>query len=217
MRPGGVGLPTCGRRRVAGLRREEGAVPAGMNSDYYARLEQGREQNPSPQISDAISDALRMDHQARDHLYRLADTLPDGHRTHLRETVSPMLNQLPSGYANTPAFVLNPALDFLAANSLADALFSPFERVDNLARMTFLDPAGRSFYAQVGSLSLTYISFDVLGAPGQQVVIYHAEPASPSSRALLLLGSLDATRRRDEAYGPPCGTRGAASPGQAVT
>ncbi|MEU5187517.1 helix-turn-helix transcriptional regulator [Streptomyces klenkii] len=266
LRPGDAGLPSYGRRRVAGLRREEVAVLAGMNSDYYARLEQGREQNPSPQILDAISDALRMDQQARDHLYRLADTLPDGHRTQPRETVSPMLNQLLSGYANTPAFVLNPALDFLAANSLADALFSPFERADNLARMTFLDPAGRSFYAQwhraaeavvsslrqatglqphyprlhdlvssltetseefatlwhshtvygkahgakelihpeVGTLSLTYHSFDVRGAHGQQVVIYHAEPASPSAEALSLLGSLNATRRQEKACIPPC-------------
>jgi hypothetical protein len=35
---------------VAGLRREEVAVLAGMNGDYSARLEQGRERGPSPQI-----------------------------------------------------------------------------------------------------------------------------------------------------------------------
>ncbi|MFF0066558.1 helix-turn-helix transcriptional regulator [Streptomyces sp. NPDC005279] len=259
LRPGDVGLASYGRRRVAGLRREEVAVLAGMNTDYYARLEQGREHSPSPQILDAISGALRMDREARDHLYRLAETLPDGHRTQPRETVSPMLSQLLDGYTNTPAFVLNPALDLLAANGLADALFSPFGKAENLARMTFLDPAGRSFYAQwhraaeavvsslrqatgcephyprlhqlvsvltesseefamlwsshtvygkthaakelihpeVGTLSLTYQSFDVRGAPGQQVVIYHAEPGSPSSQALSLLGSLNATRRRE--------------------
>ncbi|MEU1672227.1 helix-turn-helix transcriptional regulator [Streptomyces roseifaciens] len=257
LRPGDVGLPSYGRRRVAGLRREEVAVLAGMNTDYYARLEQGREQSPSPQILDAISGALHMDPEARDHLYRLAGTLPDGHRAQPRETVSPVLSQLLSGYTNTPAIVLNPALDLLAANDLAEALFSPFGKADNLARMTFLDPAGRSFYAQwhqaaeavvsslrratglephyprlhdlvraltgtseefaglwhshtvygkthgakelvhpeVGRLSLAYHSFDVRGAPGQQVVIYHAEPGSPSSQALCLLGSLNATRR----------------------
>ncbi|WP_030720858.1 helix-turn-helix transcriptional regulator [Streptomyces sp. NRRL F-2580] len=255
LQPDDVGLASYGPRRVAGLRREEVAVLAGMNSDYYARLEQGREQSPSPQILEAISTALRMDHEARDHLFRLAGTLPDGQHTRPRETVSPVLRQLLDGYANTPAFVLNPALDLLAANSLADALFSPFEKADNLARMTFLDPAGRVFYAQwrraaeavvaalrqstglvphyprlrelvrlltgtseefaalwsahtvygktldakalvhpdVGALSLTYQSFDVRGAPGQQVVIYHAEPGSPSSHALSLLGSLNAT------------------------
>ncbi|MEW1724224.1 helix-turn-helix transcriptional regulator [Streptomyces sp. NPDC093109] len=259
LRPGDVGLASYGRRRVAGLRREEVAVLAGMNSDYYARLEQGRERGPSPQILDAISDALRLDRAARDHLYRLADTLPDGHRPQPRETVGPMLRQLLDGYPNTPAFVLNPALDLLAANSLADALFTPFAAADNLARMTFLDPAGRTFYPQwhrvaeavvaelrratglvpdyprlndlvsalsaasdefaalwsahsvcgkthdakelvhpeVGPLSLTYQTFDVRGAPGQQVVIYHAEPGSTGSHALTLLGTLHATRRGD--------------------
>lgn len=258
LRPTDVGLASYGRRRVTGLRREEVAVLAGMNTDYYARLEQGREHSPSPQILDAISGALRMDHEAYEHLYRLADTVPAGHRTQPRQTVGPTLIQLLDGYTNTPAFVLNPALDLLAANSLADALFSPFAAADNLARMTFLDPAGRGFYPQwqqvaeavvaslrqatglephyprlyelvgeltgmseefaalwsshtvygktrdakelvhpdVGPLSLTYESFDVRGAPGQQAVIYHAEPGSPSAQALALLGSLDATRRR---------------------
>ncbi|MEV5484761.1 MULTISPECIES: helix-turn-helix transcriptional regulator [Streptomyces] len=145
--PGDVGLTSYGRRRVAGLRREEVAVLAGMNADYYARLEQGRESSPSPQVLDAISGALRMDEETRDHLYRLADTMPAGFRAHPQETVGPMLRQLLDGFPHTPAFVLNPALDLLAANPLADALFSPFDHADNLARMIFLDPAGRRFYA----------------------------------------------------------------------
>ena len=259
LRPGDVGLASFGRRRVAGLRREEVAVLAGMNTDYYARLEQGRERSPSPQILEAISGALCMDDEARDHLYRLADTVRDGYRAQPRETVSAALRQLLDGYAHTPAFVLNPGMDLLAMNALAGALFSPFEQADNLARMTFLDPVGRGFYTRwnqvaeavvaelrraagldpdyprlhelvrtltdasepfaalwsshvvygktydakdlvhpkVGPLSLTYHSFDVRGAHGQQVVIYHAEPGSRSAQALTLLGTLDATRRRE--------------------
>ncbi|MFD5746705.1 helix-turn-helix domain-containing protein [Streptomyces sp. NPDC127033] len=256
LHPDDVGLASYGRRRVPGLRREEVAVLAGMNSDYYARLEQGRERGPSPQILDAISGALRLDDGAREHLYRLAETAPD-RRPAPAEHTDADLRRLLDGYAHTPAFVLNPALDFLTANSLAEALFSPFERVDNLARMIFLDPAGRSFHArwhraaesavaalreasglaphyprlrdlvrrltaasdefaalwsshtvqgksrdrkelvhpQVGPLSLAYQTFDVRGAPGQQLVIYHAEPGSPAAHALALLGTLDATRR----------------------
>ncbi|MFJ9080393.1 helix-turn-helix transcriptional regulator [Streptomyces sp. NPDC102278] len=259
LRPGDVGLASHGRRRVAGLRREEVAVLAGMNTDYYARLEQGRERSPSAQILEVIGDALCMDVEAREHLYRLAGAVPDGHRAPPRETAAVMLRQLLDGFTGTPAFVLNPATDFLAANALADALFSPFREVDNLARMIFLDPAARAFFThwdraaeavvaglrqatgvdpryprlpelvgflgeaseefaalwsshtvygksrdakdlvhpEVGPLSLTYHAFDVRGAVGQQVVIYHAEPESPSAQALSLLGSLGATRRRE--------------------
>lgn len=260
LRPDDVGLVSYGRRRVAGLRREEVAVLAGMNGDYYARLEQGRERGPSPQVLDAIGDALRLDEAAREHLFRLAGAAPDGGRRGARrptESIGAPLRQLLDGYTGTPAFVLNPATDVLVANALAEALFSPFTRRDNLARMIFLDPVARSFFVRwdlaaeavvsglrhatgldphhprlsalvrelaaagseftelwgahgvrgktrdtkeldhpdVGPLSLAFESFAVLGAPGQQLVIYHAEPGSPSARGLALLGSLHATRR----------------------
>lgn len=91
-----------------------------------------------------------MDDEAREHLYRLAGTAPDGERPQPRETVTPALRQLLDGYPNAAAFVLNPATDFLAANALADALFSAFGTRDNMARMTFLDPAARTFFTQWG-------------------------------------------------------------------
>lgn len=258
LRPEDVGMASYGLRRVAGLRREEVAVLAGVNADYYARLEQGRERHPSAQVLDALSRALHLDADARAHVHRLAGIAPDDRRATRRDAVNPALRQLMDGYAHTPAFVLSGALDILATNALADALYSPFDPADNLARMTFLDPAGRGFYAHwdwiaqatvanlreatgldpdnprlrtlidtltehsaafsalwqahtvrgktrdakqldhpdVGPLTLTYQAFDVRDAPGQQLVIYHAEPGSPSAEALSLLGTIDATKRR---------------------
>ncbi|MGP3969174.1 helix-turn-helix domain-containing protein [Streptomyces sp. 6N223] len=52
-------------------------------------------------------------------------------------------------------------------------------------------------HRDVGPLTLTMQTFDVRSAPGQELVVYHAEPASPSSEALALLGSLAATSRRE--------------------
>ncbi|WP_275294891.1 helix-turn-helix transcriptional regulator [Amycolatopsis sp. La24] len=237
-----------GRRKVAGLRREEVAVLAGVNVDYYARLEQGRETRPSPQVLDALSRALDLDPDAREHLYRLAGATPSDLLSPAPQTVSPELRQLMDSYPHAPAFVLNRVLDILAANTLADALFSPFTAADNLARMTFLDQAGPQFFARwewtaqatvanlraaagdpalprlvaelsegssrfrtlwethqvrgktrepkqlvhpaVGPLTLTYQAFDVRGAAGQQLIVYQAEPGSPSAEALSLLRSV---------------------------
>ncbi|MBD2896575.1 hypothetical protein amrb99_55250 [Actinomadura sp. RB99] len=252
-------MASYGARRVAGLRREEVAVLAGVNADYYTRLEQGRERNPSPQVLDALGRALHLDADARAHLFRLAGTAPElPPSARPAEQVSPALRQLMDGYPAAPAFVMNRTLDVLAANALADALYAPFEPADNLARMTFLDPAGRTFYTDwdraaqaavanlrqaagfdpddprlrelvgaltehsadftrlwnshtvrgktrdaknflhpdVGALTLTYQAFDVRDAPGQQLVIYHAEPGSPSAQSLELLGTVHATRRQ---------------------
>jgi hypothetical protein len=47
----------------------------------------------------------------------------------------------------------------------------------------------------VGELTLSYESLTANSAPGQQLVVYQAEPGSPSEEALGLLGSLAATDR----------------------
>jgi transcriptional regulator with XRE-family HTH domain len=145
--PTDIGMPVTGRRRVAGLRREEVAVLAGVNSDYYARLEQGRERNPSPQVLDALATVLRLDADGHAHLHRLADVAPTRRPVPASVLVHPALRRLLDGYPATPAFVLDRTLDLLASNAVADALFSPFAAADNLARMVFADPAGRTFYA----------------------------------------------------------------------
>ncbi|MCZ4514635.1 helix-turn-helix transcriptional regulator, partial [Streptomyces sp. ActVer] len=57
VRPQDVGLEPGPRRRVAGLRREELALLAGVSSDYYQRMEQGRDVHPSEQVLDALARA----------------------------------------------------------------------------------------------------------------------------------------------------------------
>ncbi|MGW5331282.1 helix-turn-helix transcriptional regulator [Streptomyces bauhiniae] len=147
LKPQDVGLPEHGRRRVPGLRREEVAMLAGVSSDYYMRLEQGRETSPSPQMIDALAAALRLDTEAHDHLRRLTRapqerrSVPAG-----PDGISRRLPPLIDSWPDTPAFILGPALDVLACNALAAALHSGFQRFDNLARMVFLDRAGRTFY-----------------------------------------------------------------------
>ncbi|WP_395297797.1 helix-turn-helix domain-containing protein [Kitasatospora hibisci] len=143
--PGLAGITSAGHRRVSGLRREEVALLAGVSTDYYTRLEQGRERNPSRQLLHAVARALQLDEDALAHLLHL--TAPPGPRRRRRgpEQVSPALRQLLGSLA-TPGLVLGRSLDVLALNPCARALYAPFARTDNLLRMTFLDPAARSFH-----------------------------------------------------------------------
>ncbi|MGC1566557.1 MAG: helix-turn-helix domain-containing protein, partial [Trebonia sp.] len=71
--PEQAGLPAYGgNRRVAGLRREEVALLAGVSIDYYVRLERGRAPGASESVLDGIARALHLDEAERAHLFDLA-------------------------------------------------------------------------------------------------------------------------------------------------
>jgi len=144
--PAAVGLPADDGRRVPGLRREEVALLAGVSTDYYIRLEQGRERHPSQQVLEALARALRLDEDAARHLFRIGLPTPGTTEPIITEVAAP-LRQLLDQMHGVPAFVVGPGQDILAANALAEALYRGFARFDNLLRMIFLDPHAREFYA----------------------------------------------------------------------
>ena len=125
--PESVGLAAAGSyRRVAGLRREEVARLAGVSTDYYTRLEQGRHTTPSPEVLDAIAAALQLDATARQHLSDLARAHRRGPRAPQRQRVRPGLLRLLETLDDHAAFVLGLRTDVLAANRLARALLTDF-------------------------------------------------------------------------------------------
>jgi hypothetical protein len=245
-------------RRVAGLRREEVAVLAGVSVDCYTRLEQGRERSPSPQLVAAIARGLRLSSEASAHLHRLsglggqiADEPPVTH-------VHDALLQLLGGFPRAAAYVLGPAFDILATNPVADALLAPFGSERNMLRILFGHPEARAVFAEwpevtrasvhalrlnagrfpdnpriktlvrelsvypdfvglweqqevqgltrafkvfhhprAGRVELTYQTFDVADAPGQQLLVGTPTPGSASEAALAsLLGDGKATEPR---------------------
>ena len=94
--PEQVGLPSAGRRRTPGLRREEVASVAGVGVTWYTWLEQGRDINPSPQVLEAIARCLLLDPHERTHLYRLAGSPDPDHddaSAVLPPTVGPLLDR----------------------------------------------------------------------------------------------------------------------------
>ncbi|MFB8004989.1 helix-turn-helix transcriptional regulator [Nocardia sp. NPDC056000] len=145
--PAQVGMPTTGPRRVAGLRREEVAVLSGVSADYYTRLEQGRETNPSAQVVDALARTLCLDSDAHWHLFRLAGLLPRPETTAAPDEVDPELRRLMDAFPTAVAYIVNRRLDILAANALADALLEPLADTRNMVYSLFHDPAARTLFA----------------------------------------------------------------------
>jgi transcriptional regulator with XRE-family HTH domain len=168
-----AGLPRYGgRRRVAGLRRDEVAQLAGISIEYYTRLERGNIRGVSDEVLDRIARALHLDDVERAHLIdlvRMANASPVVYRRPARQQVRPSVRRLLDSMTDTAAFLRNGRLDILAANPLGYALYSPIfdspasgdlRRPANLARFIFLDDQSAQFYrdwdgiahAAVGSL-----------------------------------------------------------------
>ncbi|WP_329133682.1 helix-turn-helix transcriptional regulator [Streptomyces sp. NBC_01476] len=128
LRPQDVGLEPGPRRRVAGLRREELALLAGVSSDYYQRMEQGRDVRPSEQVLDALARALNFTAEEHRHLHSLAAAARTPARRPRRyepEEVPPttlrLLRTMPG-----PALVVGRFLDVLAWSPLAGVLLGDF-------------------------------------------------------------------------------------------
>jgi transcriptional regulator with XRE-family HTH domain len=152
--PEQAGLPSFGGiRRVAGLRRAEVALLAGVSPDYYTRLERGNLTGVSDSVLDAIARALQLDDAERSHLHDLARAANTSARTRRRpakQQIRPGVKSLLDAMTDAPAFVRNGRLDILAANQLGEALYAPaFDSPDrpvNLARFCFLDPRADDLY-----------------------------------------------------------------------
>ena len=142
--PERAGIPAGPNRRVAGLRREEVAMLAGISADYYLRLERGRDRHPSAQVLDALARVLHLDEVERQYLLELTTPSRRPRPRRRPERVPERLHHLLAA-VDVPAFVEGRVFDVLAANPLALA-FSPRLRPGlNRMRSLLLDPEEREF------------------------------------------------------------------------
>ncbi|GAB4080371.1 helix-turn-helix domain-containing protein [Modestobacter muralis] len=151
--PARAGLPADGRvRRVPGLRREEVSLLAGVSTDWYTRLEQGRRITPSDGVLDAVARALDLDAAGRAHLGHLVGA-PGGRGARgaaPAQRTRPGLRQLMDSLDGQPALLLGRRTDVLAGNRMAAALFTDFDRLParerNYARWVFDTDEARALF-----------------------------------------------------------------------
>jgi transcriptional regulator with XRE-family HTH domain len=140
-----------GGRRVPGLRREEIARLADVSTDYYTRLEQGRNIHPSRAVLDSVARALRLDPGEQAHMFDLLENCAKSQHSPVPvQGVRPALRQLLDAVGNVPALVLGRRTEVLAGNRLAFLLLADFPAMPaaerNLTRWIILDPAARELF-----------------------------------------------------------------------
>jgi transcriptional regulator with XRE-family HTH domain len=150
--PERAGLPSYGKRRVPGLRREEVASLAGVSVEYYKRLERGNASGVSDSVLEALAGALHLDEAEGAYLFdlaRAAGPIAPRRRRRSQAGLRPMVQRILDSMA-APAIARNSHVDYLGANSLGRALYAPLfasrEQPPNSARFTFLDPAAVDVY-----------------------------------------------------------------------
>ncbi|MFW6694782.1 helix-turn-helix domain-containing protein [Streptomyces sp. MAR4 CNX-425] len=173
IQPESLGLQEHGRRRSPGLRRLDLASRAGISVEYLARIEQGRDRNPSPAVINSLADALCLNPSERNHLRYLAKLAADECSVrirpvppprHVRPSVMRTLRLLEHGVA----VVTNRLGDILAHTAGYRSITSGTGLLDdaepNLNRYLFTDPRARTFFADWDDIA-DELTFDLWQAP----------------------------------------------------
>lgn len=147
-RPEQVELVAGPDRQVPGLRRDEVAMLAGISTDYYVRLEQGRERHPSRQVVNGLALALTLDGPGTRYVNDLAEAdRLSVHPGAVSTTRLSALTDLVDSWDNsTPALIVDRWLDVVVSNHLGAALHDGLDHFGNYARMVFLAPGARRFF-----------------------------------------------------------------------
>lgn len=151
LQPDQLGLPTFGRRRTPGLRRDEVAQLAGVGVSWYTWLEQGRDITVSEQVVERLAETLQLESEERRHLFVLARGAVPVAPTQA-EIVSPPpgIQAVLDALGVTPAILIDHRFNLVAWNEGACRVFGDFSRLEGRARNRiwnmFNDPAMRQLF-----------------------------------------------------------------------
>ena len=126
-----LGLPTFGRSRTTGLRREEVSSLSGVSMTWYTWLEQGRDISPSRQVLNAVARTLRLSPSEHAYVLSLGGYAATAPSPQVSPPPAPAhLHRLLNSLTGSPAFTLGPepAVAHLHRPLLAPAAPSMEER-----------------------------------------------------------------------------------------
>src|ERR1700744_5292786 len=123
--PTAFGFPQ-GRRRTAGLRREEVAQRANISPTWYTWLEQGRGGAPSADVLDRIARAPMLTDVEREHLFLLGLGRPPDVRDRKGDGVTPRLQRVLDALEPTPAMIRSATWDVVAWNRAVGVMLTDY-------------------------------------------------------------------------------------------
>jgi transcriptional regulator with XRE-family HTH domain len=145
--PAALGF-AVGRRRTAGLRREEVAQRANISPTWYTWLEQGRGGAPSADVLNRIAAALMLTDIEREHLFLLGLGRPPEVRYKAAADVTPRLQRLLDAFEVSPALIKTATWDVVAWNRAAAAVLTDYGALApdqrNILRLIFFDARVRA-------------------------------------------------------------------------
>ncbi|OYV37940.1 MAG: XRE family transcriptional regulator [Thiomonas sp. 20-64-5] len=148
--PAAAGLPSAGRRRAPGLRREELATLCGVSATWITWLEQGRQVAASTKTLERLAQALQLSAAERAYLFELARRRDPSAPVAPPKAVDAVLRSVHA--IQHPAYVLNQRWDVVAGNAQAADLFLGWQSSSedeqagappNLLRFLFFNPQAR--------------------------------------------------------------------------
>ncbi|EIW16476.1 MULTISPECIES: helix-turn-helix transcriptional regulator [Pelosinus] len=120
--PEQVGLPSYGRRRTPGLRREEVAHLANVGVSWYTSIEQGKDVHPSHQVLESLATALRLSDDERRYLFLLSKS-DEMEESEIYKAISKGLERTVFALESHPAYIIGKYWDVLLWNRAAEFVF----------------------------------------------------------------------------------------------
>jgi len=151
LRPEQFGLPSAGRRRTPGLRRDEVAHLAGVGVSWYTWLEQGRDITVSDQVLESLAETFHLAREERRHLFLLArGMVPATDECTFAAPLPANLQTMLNALGTTPAILIDERFNLVAWNESACRVFGDFtllsERERNRIWYLFVHASARQLF-----------------------------------------------------------------------